>query len=59
MKYPLQPPMFTASPGVVPDMTEKSPLDFFRLYFDECVMDLILTETTRYVNQNLERDGAP
>ena len=28
MKYLLQPLVFTASPGVVPDMTDKSPLDF-------------------------------
>ena len=36
-----------ATPGVVPDMSGRnSPIDFFRLFFDDKVMDLIFTETT-------------
>ena len=47
--------MFSASSGVVPDMNESSPLDCFRLFFNDRVLELIFTETTRYVNQYLER----
>ena len=32
-------------------MEDKAPVDFFRLFFDDCVMDLILQETTRYAEQ--------
>ena len=52
----LQPPPFDASPAVVPDMTDKAPVDFFRLFFDERVIDLILTETTCYADRYLGRE---
>ena len=52
----LQPPVFTATPGVVPDMEDKEPIDFFHLFFDQRVLDLIHRETTRYTNQYLERE---
>ena len=52
----LQPPVFTGTPGVVPDMTDKEPIEFFRLFFDQRVMDLIHSETTRYTDQYLERE---
>ena len=48
--------MFTGSPGVVSGMTEKSPLDFFRLFFSNDVMDLLFEETKRYIDQYLERE---
>ena len=51
------PPSFMATPGVVPDMSGRnSPIDFFRLFFNDKVMDLIFTETTRYAQQYLERE---
>lgn len=37
-------------------MTDKAPVDYFRLFFDDRVMDLILQETTRYSEQYLERE---
>ena len=51
----VQPPVFRGSPGVVPDMRDSSQLDCFRLFFDDHVLELIFTETTRYANQYLER----
>ena len=44
-------PPFTATPGVVPDMTGKSPIDYFTLYFNENVREHIHRETTRYAKQ--------
>ena len=52
----ISPPSFTASPGVIPDMEGKSPVEFFRLMFDDRVTDLIYSETSRYANQYLERE---
>ena len=45
----LQPPNFTASPGVIVGMEEKSPVDFFRIFFSSQILQLIHTETRRYV----------
>ena len=47
---------FTATPGVIVDMESNNPIDFFRLLFDERVMDLIFSETCRYASQYLERE---
>ena len=44
------------TPGVIPGMSESSPIDFFRLFFSDRVLDLIYTETTRYASQYLERE---
>ena len=52
----LQPPVFAASPGTVTGMADKSPLDFFRLLFDEHIMRLIHAETLRYVEQYMVRE---
>ena len=52
----MQPPVFTGTPGVVPDMSDGEPVDFFRLFFDERVIQLLLDETTRYANQYLQRE---
>ena len=52
----MQQPLFTGTPGVVPDMAGKLPIDFFRLMFDDRVFNLILTETTRYAEQYIERE---
>ena len=50
------PPASTASPGVIPNMEGKEPVDFFRLMFDEQVVDHILDETSRYALQYLEKE---
>ena len=52
----LQQPTFSGTPGVIPDMAGKLPIDFFHLMFDDRVLDLLLTETTRYADQYLERE---
>ena len=49
-------PSFTASPGIILDMEGKCPVDFFRLMFDERVLDLIFNATNRYTTQYLERE---
>ena len=48
--------MFSVTPGVIPGMSESSPIDFFRLFFSDRVLDLIYTETTCYASQYLERE---
>ena len=53
----VQPPAFTATSGVVvPHMENKEPIDFFHVFFDGRVLDLIHRETTRYTQQYLERE---
>ena len=52
----IQPPVFTGSPGVVPEMENRRPIEFFRLYFDEEVLELLHSETRRYTDQYLERE---
>ena len=52
----LQPPKFTGSPGVIVGMEEKSPVDFFQLFFSSQILQLIHTETRRYAQQYLERE---
>ena len=52
----LQPPIFTATPGVVPDMSNQEPMDFFKLFFNDRVLDLIFTETNRYAEQYMEKE---
>ena len=37
-------------------MSGKAPTDFFHLLFDDRVLDVILTETTRYAEQYMERE---
>ena len=52
----IQPPVFTGSPGVVPEMENRRPIEFFRLFFDEEVLELLHSETRRYTDQYLERE---
>ena len=52
----LQPPVFTATPGVVLGMEDKEQIDFFHLFFDGQILDLIHRETIRYTDQYLERE---
>ena len=37
-------------------MRDRAAIDFFRLFFDERVMALIHSETTRYAEQYLEKE---
>ena len=49
-------PIFTADPGVIPNTDGMAPIDFFRLMFDDRVLNLVFTETSRYASQYLERE---
>ena len=43
---------FTGTLGIEVDLTdEMQPLDFFELYFDDTLLDMICTETNRYAEQ--------
>jgi hypothetical protein len=48
--------VFSATPGVVPDMTRQPPVEYFRLFFDRQIFDLLFTETTKLAEQYLERE---
>ena len=50
-------PQFTESPGLTVDMTGKSPVDFFNLFFSTEVKDVIHTETCRYADQQLHANA--
>ena len=52
---PIAPPIFTATTGIIPDTNGLEPVDYFRLIFDDRVIDLIFTETNRYASQFLEQ----
>ena len=52
----MQLPFFTGTPGVLQGMEEKSPLEFFRLLFNDGVMDVLFSETRRYIQQYLDRE---
>ena len=52
----LHPPQFSATPGVVPDMTGQPPIEFFRLFFDRQIFELLFMETRRFAQQYLERE---
>ena len=52
----IQPPEFTTTSEVIPDMEDKSPINFFRLLFSGQVLDLIYRETRRYIDQYRERE---
>ena len=41
----IQPPKFTASPGAIAGIEEKSPVDFFLLFLSSKILQLIHTET--------------
>ena len=49
---------FSETPGVVPNMSGKEPIDFFNLLFDEEIKEIIHTETClhadRYFSDNKE-----
>ena len=49
---------FTGTPGLKASMTGTAPIDFFDLFFNNEVKDLIHTETTRYADQRLTNNAA-
>ena len=42
---------FTASPGIQVDLERQDPIDFFLLFFDEKVFNLIYEQTQLYIRQ--------
>lgn len=47
---------FTADAGVIPDTEGVSMVDYFRLIFDDWLLNLIFTETNRYADQYVQRE---
>ena len=47
---------FSGNPGVVLDTAGMTPLDFFHLFFDSRVKNVICDKTCRYASQYLERE---
>lgn len=48
---------FTGKPGLKIDMRGKDPVDFFDLFFNNEVKDLIHTESRRYADQQLTNNA--
>ena len=44
---------FSEKVGVVPDMSEKEPVDYYQLFISDSILD-VLEETNRYGQQYLE-----
>ena len=47
---------YSETPGVVPNMSGKEPLDFFNLMFDSKAKKIIFDETTRYAEQYMAKN---
>ena len=47
-------PAFAEKPGVVPDMTGKKPVDYYRLFVTDSLLQNVLDETNRYGEQYVE-----
>ena len=47
-------PTFSENVGVVPDMSGKEPVDYYRLFISDHVIDNVLEETNRYGDQYVE-----
>lgn len=45
---------FSESPGIVPDMRGKQPVDFFNLLFDNEIKTILYDETSRHAKQYIE-----
>ena len=54
MKFPLGHSV-TSLPHNSPDMMGKSPVDFFNLLFSKEIKETILTETTRFADQYIQK----
>ena len=47
-------PTFSENVGVVPDMSGKEPVDYYRLFISDHIIDNVLEETNRYGDQYVE-----
>ena len=47
-------PTFSKNVGVVPDMSGKEPVDYYRLFISDHIIDKVLEETNRYGDQYME-----
>ena len=47
-------PPFTAKPGIIPDMAGKTTVDYFNLFIDKDVKNIIHSETVRFAEQYLK-----
>ena len=47
---------FAVTPGVVPDMAGKEPVEFFNVLFDDTIKRHVWQETTRYAEQYIEKN---
>ena len=47
-------PTFSQKVGVVPDMSEKEPVDYYQLFISDSILDNVLEETNRYGQQYVE-----
>ena len=47
---------FSAIPGVVPNMSGKTPLDFFHLFIDEKVKEIIYNKTSQNAEQHISEN---
>ena len=47
-------PTFSENVGVVPDMSGKEPVDYYRLFISDHIIDKVLEETNRYGDQYVE-----
>ena len=47
-------PVFAENVGVVPDMTDKEPVDYYRLFVTDGLLQNVLDETNRYGEQYVE-----
>ena len=54
----IQPPKFTASPGVIAGIEEKSPVDFFLLFFSSKILRLINTKRDDTITKYYWINGA-
>ncbi len=52
-------PSFTATPGPTQDMTNKNPLDFFRLLIPDSILEEIVKQTHLYAEQIFEENDLP
>lgn len=51
-------PNFTAAPGLQADMNDDRPIDFYRLFLTDDLLDHLVTETNRYAYQTITQAGA-
>ena len=48
-------PVFAENVGVIPDMTDKEPDDYYRLFVTDGLLQNVLDETNRYGEQSHTR----